>query len=36
LTTPFQPKFTIVTDTRPTPTVSRAINTSGAKLTLTK
>ena len=36
LTTPFDPRFTIVTDTRPTPSVARAIIAAGAKLTLTK
>lgn len=36
LTTPFEPRFTIVTDTRPAPAVARAISSSGAKLTLTK
>jgi DeoR/GlpR family transcriptional regulator of sugar metabolism len=34
LTTPFDARFTIVTDTRPTPAVARAINAAGAKLTL--
>lgn len=34
LTTPFDARFTIVTDTRPTPPVVRAINAAGAKLTL--
>jgi DeoR/GlpR family transcriptional regulator of sugar metabolism len=34
LTTPFDARFTIVTDTRPTPAVARAINVAGAKLTL--
>jgi DeoR/GlpR family transcriptional regulator of sugar metabolism len=34
LTTPFEARFTIVTDTRPAPAVSRAINSAGAKLTL--
>ena len=36
LTTPFESRFTIVTDIRPTPSVAKAINASGAKLTLTK
>ncbi|QYM80167.1 DeoR/GlpR family DNA-binding transcription regulator [Horticoccus luteus] len=35
LTTPFDPRFTIVTDVRPTPAVVKAIHASGAKLTLT-
>jgi len=34
LTAPFDPRFTIVTDTRPAPAVARAIQTAGAKLTL--
>jgi len=34
LTTPFERRFTIVTDTRPTPAVARAINAAGAQLTL--
>jgi len=34
LTAAFHERFTIVTDTRPTPAVIRAINASGAKLTL--
>jgi DeoR/GlpR family transcriptional regulator of sugar metabolism len=34
LTTPFEPRFTIVTDTRPAPAVARAIHTAGARLTL--
>lgn len=34
LTTPFESRFTIVTDTKPTPAVSKAINAAGAKLTL--
>ena len=34
LTTPFDARFTIVTDTRPTPAVARAINAAGARLTL--
>lgn len=34
LTTPFDRRLTIVTDTRPTPAVARAINTAGARLTL--
>jgi DeoR/GlpR family transcriptional regulator of sugar metabolism len=34
LTTPFDARFTIVTDTRPAPAVVRAINTAGASLTL--
>jgi DeoR/GlpR family transcriptional regulator of sugar metabolism len=34
LTTPFEKRFTIVTDVRPTPPVVSAINTAGAKLTL--
>ncbi|MCX6944723.1 MAG: DeoR/GlpR family DNA-binding transcription regulator [Opitutales bacterium] len=34
LTTPFAAQFTIVTDTRPTPAVARAINAAGARLTL--
>jgi len=34
LTAPFESRFNIVTDTRPTPAVSRAINAAGAKLTL--
>jgi DeoR/GlpR family transcriptional regulator of sugar metabolism len=36
LTTPFDPRFTIVTDTRPAPAVVRAINSSGAQLTLAR
>ncbi len=36
LTTPFQAKFTIVTDTRPSAAVARAINVAGATLTLTQ
>jgi DeoR/GlpR family transcriptional regulator of sugar metabolism len=36
LTTPFEARFTIVTDTRPTPPVAKAINAAGAKLTLTE
>ena len=35
LTTPFESRFTIVTDTRPSPAVTRAIHAAGAKLTLT-
>ncbi len=35
LTTPFEQAFTIVTDVRPTPSVVRAIQTAGARLTLT-
>ncbi len=35
LTTPFDARFTIVTDTRPSPAVTRAIHAAGAKLTLT-
>ena len=34
LTTPFDPRFTIVTDTRPAPNVARAIHAAGAKLTM--
>ena len=34
LTAPFDPRFTIVTDTRPAPAVARAIQDAGAKLTL--
>jgi DeoR/GlpR family transcriptional regulator of sugar metabolism len=34
LTAPFESRFTIVTDTRPTPAVARAINAAGARLTL--
>jgi DeoR/GlpR family transcriptional regulator of sugar metabolism len=34
LATSFAPNFTIVTDTRPTPAVARAIHTAGAHLTL--
>ena len=34
LTAPFDPRFTIVTDTRPAPAVTRAITAAGAKLTL--
>lgn len=34
LVTPFDARFTIVTDTRPTPAVTRAIQTAGAQLTL--
>ena len=34
LTTPFDARFTIATDTRPTPAVARAINAAGARLTL--
>jgi len=34
LTTPFDPRFTIVTDTRPSAAVARAIHTAGARLTL--
>jgi len=34
LTAPFDPRFTIVTDTRPAPAVARAIQAAGAKLTL--
>ncbi len=34
LTTPFESRFTIVTDTRPSPAVARAINAAGARLTL--
>ena len=34
LTTPFEARFTIVTDTRPSAPVARAIHASGAKLTL--
>lgn len=35
LTAPFDPRFTIVTDTSPEPNVARAIQTAGAKLMLT-
>ena len=35
LTAPFDARFTIVTDVRPTPAVTRAISAAGAKLTLT-
>jgi DeoR/GlpR family transcriptional regulator of sugar metabolism len=35
LTTPFEPRFTIVTDVRPAPAVAKAINAAGATLTLT-
>jgi len=35
LTTPFEARFTIVTDTRPAPAVTRAIAAAGARLTLT-
>lgn len=34
LTTPFDARFTIVTDTRPSPAVTRAISAAGARLTL--
>lgn len=34
LTAPFGPKITVVTDTRPTPAVEKAIETAGARLTL--
>jgi DeoR/GlpR family transcriptional regulator of sugar metabolism len=34
LTTPFGPRLTIVTDTRPTPAVEKAIAAAGAHLTL--
>jgi len=34
LTTPFDPRFTIVTDTRPSTAVARAIHDAGARLTL--
>ena len=34
LTAPFDPRITIVTDTRPAPAVARAITAAGAKLTL--
>jgi DeoR/GlpR family transcriptional regulator of sugar metabolism len=34
LTAPFESRFTIVTDVRPAPAVTRAINAAGAKLTL--
>ncbi len=34
LTTPFEARFTIVTDTRPAPSVVRAMHAAGAKLTL--
>jgi DeoR/GlpR family transcriptional regulator of sugar metabolism len=34
LATPFDSRFTIVTDTRPSPAVARAIHTAGAHLTL--
>ena len=34
LATPFDARFTIVTDTRPAPAVARAIHTAGARLTL--
>jgi DeoR/GlpR family transcriptional regulator of sugar metabolism len=34
LTTPFDPRFTIVTDTRPSAAVARAISAAGARLTL--
>lgn len=36
LTTPFDRRFTIVTDVRPTPPVTQAINAAGSKLTLTR
>ena len=36
LTAPFGPRMTIVTDTRPAPTVICAIQTAGATLTLTR
>jgi DeoR/GlpR family transcriptional regulator of sugar metabolism len=36
LTTPFEPRFTIVTDIRPAPAVAKAISAAGAKLTLTE
>ena len=36
LTTPFDARFTIVTDTRPPPAVTLAIQTAGARLTLAK
>ncbi len=35
LTTPFDRRFTIVTDIRPSPAVTQAINAAGARLTLT-
>lgn len=35
LTTPFDPRFTIITDVRPAPAVAKAINSAGATLTLT-
>jgi len=35
LTTPFDRRFTIVTDSRPSASVAKAINAAGAKLTLT-
>jgi DeoR/GlpR family transcriptional regulator of sugar metabolism len=34
LVTPFDARFTVVTDTRPPPAVARAISTAGARLTL--
>ena len=34
LTAPFDPRFTIVTDTRPEPAVTMAIGLAGARLTL--
>ena len=34
LTTPFEPRFTVVTDVRPAPAVVKAIAAAGAKLTL--
>jgi DeoR/GlpR family transcriptional regulator of sugar metabolism len=36
LSTPFEERFTIVTDTRPPPTVVKAISAAGAKLILTE
>ncbi|MCR6656352.1 MAG: DeoR/GlpR family DNA-binding transcription regulator [Opitutus sp.] len=36
LVTPFESRFTIVTDTKPAPAVTRAIQNAGAKLTLAK
>jgi DeoR/GlpR family transcriptional regulator of sugar metabolism len=36
LTSPFDPRFTIVTDIRPAPAVIKAIATAGAKLTLAR
>ncbi len=36
LVTPFDARFTVVTDTRPAPAVARAIQTAGAQLTLAR